>query len=108
MVEKLLKWIAPDTSLGYTHTRVEFSTNADDLGTGTYNEFTVTNNSSYTADGLPIASTLIVDLVGSSAYWYRIRFYNLTDNKYSEYSTPMKGADFRGYCTIEEIGRAHV
>jgi hypothetical protein len=99
MVKKYITWIAPTTAEGYTHVRVEKSSN----GGVSYAEFTVSNDPDYTADGLVVTDTDAVDLVGASGHWYKIRFYDKTHESYSDYSLPMRGSDFRGYCTITDI-----
>lgn len=99
MVKKYIQWVAPVSAIAYTHTRVERSTD----GGSNYAEFTVLNDPSWTSNGIPIALSAAVDLIGDSGYYYRIRFYDSVNAVFSDYSTPMRGSDFRGYCTIDDV-----
>jgi hypothetical protein len=99
MVKKYIRWIPPETAEGYTHVRIEKSSN----GGVTYSEFTTSNDPDYTANGLVVTDTDAVDLLGASDHWYKIRFYDSVNDKYSDYSDAMRGSDFRGYCTITDV-----
>ena len=103
MVIKVLRWVLPSTAGGFTWTRIERSTDSTDGIGGTWTEFTIANDPTYTADGMPIAVAYARDLVGESSYWYRIRFYDKTNAKYSEYSPALQGSEYRGYCTVEDV-----
>lgn len=99
MVKKYITWIAPSSEEAFTHTEVWVSKNAG----VSFDEFTTANDPDYTANGILIADTDSVDLIGDSGYWYKIRFYDSTNGVWSDYSDPMRGSDFRGYCTITDV-----
>lgn len=40
---------------------------------------------------------------GSSASWYKIRFIDTLTNNISEFSDPIQGGNYFGYCTVDEF-----
>ena len=71
-----LNWSVPDMNLTYNQTLIYRATSKY----GTY---------SLIATLTDIRVTNYVDLNGVSTSWYKIRFYDSTNNKYSSYSQPM-------------------
>jgi hypothetical protein len=98
-VKKYITWVAPTSQEAFTHTEVWVSTNAG----VTYTEFTTANDPNYTADGIVIANSYSVDKIGASGNYYKIRFYDNVGLVWSDYSEPMRGSDFRGYCSILDV-----
>jgi hypothetical protein len=43
------------------------------------------------------------DADGGLNHWYKVRFYNSTTFKWSDYSTPMQGGTYAGYSTVTEV-----
>jgi hypothetical protein len=43
------------------------------------------------------------DIDGTTGNWYEIRFYDTVLAKYSDFSEPIQGGTFRGYCTVEDL-----
>jgi hypothetical protein len=43
------------------------------------------------------------DIDGTTAHWYEIRFYDTVAAKYSDFSDPIQGGTWRGYCTVEDM-----
>jgi hypothetical protein len=96
-VKKYITWVAPTSQEAYTHTEVWVSTG------GAYTEFTTANDPNYTADGIVIANSYAVDKIGASGNYYKIRFYDNVGLVWSDYSEPMRGSDYRGYCSILDV-----
>lgn len=99
MVKKYLSWVAPTSGEAFTYTEVWKS---EDEGVS-WTEFTTNNDPNYGTNGIAIANSYCVDLLGDSGHWYKIRFYDSVGAKYSDWSDYMTGSDFRGYCTITDV-----
>ena len=100
MVKKYITWVAPDSKEAYTHTEVWKSTNQG----VSWTEFTTSNDPNYGTNGIVIAYSYAVDKLGDSGHWYKIRFYdNVSTVTWSDFSEVMRGSDFRGYCTINDV-----
>ena len=50
-----------------------------------------------------ISDNTYVDEDGSTTDWYKVRFYNSSTSKYSDYSDAMQGGSFVGYCSISDF-----
>jgi len=50
-----------------------------------------------------ITDNTYFDQTGSTTDWYKIRFQDSSTNQYSQYSSPILGGKFAGYCTIDDI-----
>jgi len=86
----ILRWKIPDTSeVSFDRTYIYRATSK----TGTYTQVAYQS----------ISDNTYFDPDGSSAYWYKIRFYSTTDDVWSDYSEPIQGGDFKTYATIEDI-----
>lgn len=53
-----------------------------------------------------ITDNTFFDYNGANTSWYKVRFYDTTNSVYSEYSVPIQGGKFSGYCTIDDIRHA--
>lgn len=86
----LLKWKIPtDPDITYDKTYIYRSTSQ----LGVYTE--ITNQA--------IADNSYFDIDGGANNWYKIRYFNSSSSKWSEYSDPMQGGTFRGYCTPDDV-----
>lgn len=96
----ILRWGTPDTSTGFTHTRVYRCATE----TGTYTELSSSDIAEYVAGkGVPISYDQAHDRTGGATYYYKIRYYDDVNLNYSDYSEIMRAYDFRGYCMVEDI-----
>jgi hypothetical protein len=85
-----LRWAIPtDTDVSYDKTYIYRATSQG----GTYAE--ITNQL--------IADNEYFDIDGETTNWYKIRFYNSTAIKWSNYSEELQGGTFYGYCTIGDV-----
>ena len=50
-----------------------------------------------------ISDNTYSDEAGSTTSWYKIRFYDSNTSNYSDYSDPMQGGTFIGYCSIQNF-----
>ena len=88
----LLKWRIPDTTeITYNTTLIFRATSK----TGTYTQIgsqTITDNTYFDKDG-------------TITNWYKIRFRGGTAGSYfySDYSDPMQGGKWRGYCSPDDV-----
>lgn len=86
----VLRWKTPDTDqVSYDNVSIERSTSE----TGTYTEIATQ----------AITDNTYFDIDGSSSNWYKIRFYEDASSTYSDYSGPIQGGTFTGYCTPEDV-----
>ena len=88
----LLRWRIPDlTEVTYDKTVIYRATSK----TGTYNEIAIQD----------IADNTYFDPNGTTNHWYKIRFRGGTIGNYyySDYSDPMQGGKWRGYCSPEDV-----
>ena len=46
------------------------------------------------------------DFNGLNTDWYKVRFYDSTNEVYGDYSEPIQGGKFSGYCTIDDVRSA--
>jgi hypothetical protein len=83
-----LRW-KQATGATYTHTYIYRA----DSETGTYSEI---HNQSY-------SDTNYYDIEGTTANWYKIRFYDSVTTRWSEYSDAFQAGTWNGYCTIQDI-----
>lgn len=90
MVGIILRWRIPDTSqVSYDKVYIYYSTSQS----GAYSELAnqaVTDNTYF-------------HLAGSSTLWYKIRFYDSVNLGWSDWSAPMQGGDFYGYCCADDV-----
>lgn len=86
----VLRWQVPDsTELAYDLVYIERATSQG----GSYS--VLTNQA--------ISDNTYVDETGSSASWYRLRFYNSSTTNYSSYSSEMQGSTYIGYCSLNNV-----
>lgn len=86
----IIKWSIPDTAeVTYDYTEVHRATS---------------ENGSYSLIATQaIADNTYFDIDGSSANWYKIRFKDDSESKYSSYSDPIQGGEFNAYCSFDDI-----
>ena len=87
---QLLRWAIPtDSDVSYDYTYIYRATSQS----GAYSEIAnqVISNNEY------------FDLDGETSNWYKIRFFDSTETKWSNYSTELQGGTFYGYCSIKEV-----
>ncbi len=86
----LLKWKIPtDSDVSYDKAYIYRSTSK----TGTYTE--IANQS--------ISDNVYFDIDGTTSNWYKVRFYNSSTSDWSDYSEPLQGGSFYGYCTVDDV-----
>jgi len=84
-----LIWQVPDSESTYDKVYIYRATSKD----GTYSEIANQN----------ISDNTYYDIDGTTSHWYKIRFYDSTNGKWSDYSEPMKGGYFGAYCSIDDV-----
>ena len=84
-----LRWNIPVNDCSYDFTYIYRSTSE----TGSYTN--IANQS--------IDDNTYCDADGGITNWYKIRFYNSTTFKWSDYSTPMQGGSYYGYSSVVEV-----
>lgn len=86
----ILKWKVPDLSeVTYDEVYIYRATSKE----GTYDEIAsqaITDNTYFDADG-------------TSSHWYKVRFHDSTNDKWSAYSLPIAGGKWIGYCTPDDV-----
>lgn len=86
----ILKWQIPDTTeANYDNVYIYRATSK----AGTYAQLAtqlITDNTYF-------------DTTGTTSMWYKIRFYRTSGAIWSDYSDPIQGGKFNGYCTIDDI-----
>lgn len=86
----LLRWSVPNsTDTGYDQTHIERANSEN----GSYSEIATQ----------AITDNTYNDEDGSSSNWYKIRFKNTTSGNYTDYSDPLQGGTFIGYCNTSDI-----
>jgi hypothetical protein len=86
----IIKWTVPDTDhASYDKVYIYKATSRD----GTYNDLT----------NQLIADNSYFDIDGSTANWYKVRFYDSDLTTWSDYSEPTQGGDAYGYCGPDDI-----
>ena len=87
---QLLRWAIPaDSDVSYNYTYIYRSTSQS----GIYSEI---------ANQL-IADNEYFDIDGEVSSWYKIRFFDDSETKWSNYSTELQGGTFYGYCSILDV-----
>jgi len=86
----IVKWFVPDTSQ-VTYDKVEV-----------YRASTLTGSYS-TIITQEISDNSYFDISGSSGYYYKVRFAKTSTSEYSDYSDPVKGDGFNGYCSFDDV-----
>ena len=86
----ILKWKLPETTeVSYDKTYIYRSTSQ----TGDYTEIASQDFSDNT----------YFDKDGTSSHWYKIRFYDSTNDAWSAYSEPMQAGEWKAYCTPTDV-----
>jgi len=86
----ILKWKLPETTeVSYDKTYIYRSTSR----TGTYTQIAVQDFSDNT----------YFDTDGTASHWYKIRFYDSTNDAWSAYSEPMQAGEWKYYCTPTDV-----
>lgn len=86
----ILRWKIPNTDeVSYDKTYIYRATSID----GNYEEIASQS----------ISDNTYFDIDGSESYYYKIRFYDSVNDKWSLFSEPMQGGEFFGYCSIDDI-----
>jgi len=50
-----------------------------------------------------ISDTTYYDADGTSSSWYKLKWYDSTEAVLSEFSEALKGGEFYGYCSVEDV-----
>jgi hypothetical protein len=86
----IIKWQVPDTTeANYDNVYIYRSTSK----TGTYTQLAtqlITDNTYF-------------DTTGTTSSWYKIRFFRTSGSIWSDYSDPIQGGKFNGYCTVDDV-----
>ena len=84
-----IRWRVPVNDCSYDFTYIYRATSQ----TGTFTN--IANQS--------IDDNSYCDADGGLNHWYKIRFYNSTTLKWSDYSVPMQGGTYAGYSSVNEV-----
>ena len=86
----LLRWKIPtDSDVIYDYAYIYRS----DSEAGTYSDLA----------NQAISDNVYFDEDGTTTKWYKVRFYDSANTKWSTYSDPMQGGTFYGYCSIDDV-----
>jgi len=84
-----LIWQVPDSESTFDKVYIYRS----DSETGTYTE--IANQD--------ISDNTYYDMNGTSSHWYKVRFFDSSNNIWSDYSDPIQGSFYGAYCSIDEV-----
>jgi hypothetical protein len=84
-----IKWSVPVNDCSYDKVYI-YRSNSQ---TGTYTDLT----------NQDIDDNSYCDQDGGLNHWYKVRFYNSTTIKWSDYSSPMQGGTYAGYSSVTEV-----
>lgn len=87
---QLIKWAIPtDADVSYDMAYIYRASSES----GAYSQLTAQ----------AIANNEYFDLDGTESNWYKVRFYDSAAIKWSDYSDPLQGGTYYGYCSIDDI-----
>lgn len=88
----LLKWKIPsDSDVDYDKAYIYRATSK----TGTYTSIANQN----------ITDNVYFDIDGTTDNWYKVRFQKSSTSEWSDYSEPLQGGTFYGYCSVDDVRR---
>jgi len=85
----IIKWSLPDDETTYDYVQI-FRADSREGNYSIIETQAISDNSYF-------------DIDGTNDSWYRVRFKDDSESKFSQYSEPIQGGKFAGYCNINDI-----